>query len=110
MATEPACPGGRERWRPAGTRQQGRYWAGVARAWHQRGKPEACYRSLLAAERAAPAEVRYRPPLHRMTEDLPRPGTRNSLLGLRDFARRASLCSPAARVPQSPAPAGRPPA
>ena len=33
----------------------------VARAWHQWSKPEACYRSLLAAERAAPAEVRYQP-------------------------------------------------
>jgi transcriptional regulator with XRE-family HTH domain len=68
--------------------RQGRYWVDVARAWHQWGKPEACYRALLAAERAAPAEVRYRPPVHRMTEDLLRAGARGSLPGLRDFARR----------------------
>jgi hypothetical protein len=41
--------------------RRGRYWIDVARAWHQWGKPEACYRALRAAERAAPAEVRYRP-------------------------------------------------
>jgi hypothetical protein len=48
--------------------RQGRYWVDVARAYHQWGKPEGCYRALLAAERAAPAEVRYRPPVHRMTK------------------------------------------
>ncbi len=71
--------------------RQGRYWVDVARAWHQWGKPEACYRSLLAAERAAPAEVRYRPPVHRMTEDLLRADTRSALPGLRDFARRVGV-------------------
>ena len=50
--------------------RQGRYWIDVARAYHQWGKPEPCYRALLAAERAAPAEVRYRPPVHRIAEDL----------------------------------------
>jgi hypothetical protein len=71
--------------------RQGRYWVDVARAWHQWGKPEACYRSLLAAERAAPAEVRYRPPVHRMTEDLLRADNRSALTGLRDFARRVGV-------------------
>lgn len=71
--------------------RQGRYWVDVARAWHQWGKPEACYRSLLAAERAAPAEVRYRPPVHRMTEDLLKADTRSALPGLRDFARRVGV-------------------
>ena len=71
--------------------RQGRYWVDVARAWHQWGKPEACYRALLAAERAAPAEVRYRPPVHRMTEDLLRHDTRSSMPGLRAFARRTGL-------------------
>jgi transcriptional regulator with XRE-family HTH domain len=71
--------------------RQGRYWVDVARAWHQWGKPEACYRSLLAAERAAPAEVRYRPPAHRMTEDLLRADNRSALPGLRDFARRVGV-------------------
>jgi hypothetical protein len=53
--------------------RQGRYWVDVARAYHQWGKPEGCYRALLAAERAAPAEVRYRPPVHRMTKRNGRP-------------------------------------
>ena len=71
--------------------RQGRYWVDVARAWHQWGKPEACYRALLAAGRAAPAEVRYRPPVHRMTEDLLRADNRSTLPGLRDFARRVGV-------------------
>ena len=73
------------------TERQGLYWVDVARAWHQWGKPEACYRALLAAERAAPAEVRYRPSVYRMTEDLLRADARSSLPGLRDFARRADV-------------------
>ena len=67
------------------------HWVDVARAWHQWGKPEPCYRALLAAERAAPAEVRYRPPVHRMTENLLRADGRGSLPGLRDFARRVGV-------------------
>jgi len=71
--------------------RQGRYWIDVARAYHQWGKPDNCYRALLAAERAAPAEVRYRPPVHRMTEDLLRADNRSAVPGLRAFARRIGL-------------------
>lgn len=71
--------------------RQGRYWIDVARAWHQWGKPEACYRALRAAERAAPAEVRYRPPVHRMTTDLLRADRRVTLPGLRAFASRVGI-------------------
>jgi hypothetical protein len=71
--------------------RQGRYWIDVARAFHQWGKPGNCYRALLAAERAAPAEVRYRPPVHRITEDLLRADRRNALPGLRAFAGRIGL-------------------
>ncbi len=71
--------------------RQGRYWVDVARAYHQWGKPEACYAALVAAERAAPAEVRYRPPVHRMTEDLLRTGPHRSMPGLRAFAARTGL-------------------
>jgi len=71
--------------------RQGRYWVDVARAYHQWGKPGACYAALVAAERAAPAEVRYRPPVHRMTEDLLRTGPQRSLPGLRAFAARTGL-------------------
>jgi transcriptional regulator with XRE-family HTH domain len=71
--------------------RQGRYWIDVARAYHQWGKPEPCYRALLSAERAAPAEVRYRPPVHRMTKDLLRADRRRSLPGLRAFAHRIGV-------------------
>ncbi len=71
--------------------RRGRYWIDVARAWHQGGKPEACYWSLLAAERAAPAEVRYRPPVRRITADLLRTDRRGSLPGLRAFAARVGV-------------------
>src|SRR5262249_36879984 len=50
--------------------RRGRYWIDLARAYHQWGKPERCYQALLRAEQAAPADVRYRPPVHRMVEDL----------------------------------------
>jgi hypothetical protein len=52
--------------------RRGRYSVDVARAYHQWGKPDRCYQALLAAEQAAPAEVRHRPPVHRMAEDLMR--------------------------------------
>jgi hypothetical protein len=71
--------------------RQGRYWVDVARAYHQWGRPEACYAALRAAERAAPAEVRYRPPVHRMTEDLLRSGPHRTLPGLRAFAARTGM-------------------
>ena len=71
--------------------RQGRYWIDVARAYHQWGKPEPCYRALLFAERAAPAEVSYRPPVHRMTKDLLRADRRRSLPGLRSFAHRIGV-------------------
>lgn len=68
--------------------RRGRYWIDVARAYHQWGKAEHCYRALLYAERAAPAEVRYRPPVRRVTEDLVRVDRRRALPGLRTFAAR----------------------
>ena len=68
--------------------RQGRYWIDVARAWHQWGKTEHCYQALRSAERAAPAEVRYRPPVRRMTEDLIHANRRRALPGLQEFASR----------------------
>ncbi|GAA0900466.1 helix-turn-helix transcriptional regulator [Streptomyces thermoalcalitolerans] len=38
--------------------RRARYWIDVARAFGQWGKPDRCYRALLAAEHAAPQEVR----------------------------------------------------
>jgi transcriptional regulator with XRE-family HTH domain len=40
------------------TERQARYWIDVARSFDQWGKPDRCYRALLAAEHAAPQEVR----------------------------------------------------
>ncbi len=71
--------------------RRGRFWIDVARAYHQWGKPESCYRALLAAERDAPGEVRYRPPVHRITEDLLRANRRNALPGLASFAHRIGV-------------------
>ncbi len=71
--------------------RRGRYWIDVARSYHQWGKSEPCFLALLAAERAAPAEVRYRPPVHRITEDLLRADHRRALNGLRSFARRIGV-------------------
>lgn len=70
--------------------REGRYWVDVARAFHQWGKAESCYAALLAADRAAPAEVRYRPPVHRMAEELlRRPGP--PMPGLLAFAQRIGV-------------------
>jgi transcriptional regulator with XRE-family HTH domain len=71
--------------------RRGRYWIDVARAWHQWGKTEQCYQALRSAERAAPAEVRYRPPVSRMTQDLLRSNRRGSLPGLHEFAHRVGV-------------------
>ncbi|UUV32359.1 helix-turn-helix domain-containing protein [Amycolatopsis roodepoortensis] len=70
------------------TERRARYWVDVARAFHQWGKPEHCYRALLAAEHASPDEVRYRKPTTTMTTTLLRHPTANRLPGLQDFARR----------------------
>jgi hypothetical protein len=77
--------------RPAAIRtaeRRGRYWIDLARAYHQWGKPERCYQALLRAEQAAPADVRYRPPAHRMIEDLLHADRRRALPDLPAFARR----------------------
>ena len=60
-----------------------------------RGHRDRKVRSLLrrAGRRRArrPVQVRYRPPVHRMTEDLLRTGPQRSLPGLRAFAARPGL-------------------
>ncbi|WP_244211189.1 hypothetical protein [Amycolatopsis kentuckyensis] len=71
--------------------RRARYYSDVARAFHQWGKPEQCYRALLAAEHASPDEVRYRPAIHRITESLVRHSNARSLPGLTAFARRTGV-------------------
>ncbi|HET9896812.1 MAG TPA: hypothetical protein VFQ44_17915 [Streptosporangiaceae bacterium] len=70
--------------------RQGRYWIDIARAYHQWNEPRQCYKAFLCAERASPAEVRYRPPVHRMTEDLLRTHS-GTLPDLPSFARRIGM-------------------
>uniref|UniRef100_UPI003F49297B helix-turn-helix domain-containing protein n=1 Tax=Streptomyces sp. CA-136453 TaxID=3240050 RepID=UPI003F49297B len=65
--------------------RQARYWIDVARSYGQWGKPERCYRALLAAEQAAGQEVR-RAAVRTMTIDLLRYD--RTLPGVRAFANR----------------------
>ncbi|MGP3947727.1 hypothetical protein [Streptomyces sp. 7N604] len=67
------------------TERQARYWIDVARAFDQWGKPERCYRALLAAEQAAPQEVR-RNSVRTMAVGLMRHD--RALPGARSFATR----------------------
>lgn len=66
--------------------RQGRFFIDVARCFDQWGKPEQCYRALLAAERAAPQEIR-----RGAVKDLAGGLLRHdrSLPGVRAFAGRA---------------------
>jgi transcriptional regulator with XRE-family HTH domain len=68
--------------------RRARFWADVARSFHQWGKPAQCYRALLAAEKASPDEVRYRKPIQRITSDLLGQPAAASMPGLRAFATR----------------------
>lgn len=68
--------------------RRARYWSDVARSFHQWGKPEQCFRALLAAERASPDEVHYRKPIHQITASLLQHPTAHTLQGLYAFARR----------------------
>ncbi|MFC5187612.1 helix-turn-helix domain-containing protein [Actinomadura harenae] len=76
---------------PLPTRERrGRLGVDVASAYHQWGRMEDCYRTLRSVERVAPDEVRYRPPVRRMVQDLLR-ADRGSLPGLRAFAGRVGV-------------------
>ncbi|WP_255219344.1 hypothetical protein [Nocardia tenerifensis] len=65
-----------------------RYWSDVARAFHQWGKPEECFRALLAAEHASPDEVRYRKPIQQITASLLHQPAAGVMPGLQAFAKR----------------------
>ncbi|OII65082.1 transcriptional regulator [Streptomyces sp. CC53] len=70
------------------TERRARYWIDVARAFDQWGKPDRCYQALLAAEHAAPQEVRRGAVQHMaaglMVHD-------RTLPGVRAFARRVGV-------------------
>ncbi|MER8101903.1 helix-turn-helix domain-containing protein [Kitasatospora sp. NPDC094016] len=68
--------------------RQARFFIDVARAFDQWGKPEQCYRALLAAEEAAPQEIR-RGAVRDLATTLLRHDRK--LPGVRDFAVRAGV-------------------
>ncbi|MFJ6617345.1 helix-turn-helix domain-containing protein [Kitasatospora sp. NPDC091335] len=68
--------------------RQARFFTDVARAFDQWGKPEQCYRALLAAEEAAPQEIR-RGAVRDLATTLLRHDRK--LPGVRDFAARAGV-------------------
>ncbi|AWN28155.1 transcriptional regulator [Streptomyces sp. NEAU-S7GS2] len=68
--------------------RQGRFFTDVARCFDQWGKPEQCYRALLAAERAAPQEIR-RGSVKSLATGLLRHD--RTLPGVRAFAGRAGV-------------------
>ncbi|MGH4010202.1 MAG: hypothetical protein ACRDTH_18940 [Pseudonocardiaceae bacterium] len=68
--------------------RRARYWSDVAQSFYQWGKPEQCYRALLAAEHVSPDEVRYRKPIHQITASLLQHPTAHALPGLRAFTSR----------------------
>ncbi|WP_198602894.1 helix-turn-helix domain-containing protein [Streptomyces noursei] len=68
--------------------RQGRFFIDVARCFDQWGKPEQCYRALLAAERAAPQEIRRGAVKDLAGGLLPHD---RSLPGVRAFAGRAGV-------------------
>jgi transcriptional regulator with XRE-family HTH domain len=68
--------------------RQARFFIDVARAFDQWGKPERCFKALLAAEQAAPQEIR-RGAVRSLAAELLRHERR--LPGVRDFAARAGV-------------------
>ncbi|GAA2375267.1 hypothetical protein GCM10010170_078690 [Dactylosporangium salmoneum] len=75
----------------ASPERRARYWEDTALALHGRGRPEAAFQALLAAERDTPQEVRYRPWAQGLTQDLMTADTRGTLVGVRDLARRIGV-------------------
>lgn len=73
------------------TERRARYWIDVARAFHQWNKPDRCYHALLAAEQAAPEEVR-RTSVTAMAHDLLRHD--RALPGVRAFTQRITPARP----------------
>ncbi|MFB9240001.1 helix-turn-helix domain-containing protein [Plantactinospora siamensis] len=69
--------------------RRARYWEDTALALHGRGRPQATFQALLAAERDTPQEVRFRPWAQQLITDLLTRG--HSLPGVREFASRVGV-------------------
>lgn len=68
--------------------RRARYWEDTALAMHGRGRPQAAFQALVAADRDTPQEVRFRPWAQQLTRDLLSGDHRDSLPGVREFATR----------------------
>jgi hypothetical protein len=64
--------------------RRGRYHTDMARAWWQLGKPEEAAHALLEAHREAPSEVRDRPRIRRVADDLT--ALHSRVAGVRELA------------------------
>jgi hypothetical protein len=73
--------------------RRARYWQDTALAMHGRGRVAASFEALLAAERDAPQEVRYRPWAHRLTRTLLMSENRAAVPGIVEFARRVGVAT-----------------
>ncbi|WP_196255638.1 helix-turn-helix domain-containing protein [Micromonospora sp. WMMC415] len=73
--------------------RRARYWEDYALALYGRGAYAESCRALLAAERTAPQEVRYRPWAQQLTSALLTADRRRALPGLRDLATRVGVSS-----------------
>ncbi|MFV2104076.1 helix-turn-helix domain-containing protein [Micromonospora sp. LOL_024] len=70
--------------------RRARYWEDTALALHGRGRPQATFQALLAAERDTPQEVRFRPWAQQLTADLLSRNS-HSLPSVREFAGRVGV-------------------
>lgn len=75
------------------TERRGQYFTDIARAYHQWGKPEHCYRALLTAEAATPGEVRHRGHIQHITRALLHHAGPTPLPGLRAFSHRVGAAA-----------------
>jgi transcriptional regulator with XRE-family HTH domain len=73
------------------TERRARFLVDVALSYAQFDKPEYAYRTLLAAERTAPGEVRTRATVRRLVGDLLSHRNQAALPGLREFANRTHV-------------------
>jgi hypothetical protein len=79
----------------------------VTRPWAMRGWPGDAHQALLAAERAAPEEIRAQPKVRELASELPYEPTTPRLSGLRDLSCSQRLRCLSARRPPGQATASR---
>jgi hypothetical protein len=73
--------------------RRGRFWVDVASAYAQTGRPDASFRALLAAEHAAPEEIRARPVVRSLVGHLVQDHRGRAPDELRAFAGRVGALS-----------------